>query len=738
MADRRAAGGTTTGGINGASGSSDRQAGRRSSGTRPWPIKRSTDGRRTARLGGRTWRIAAASAVAIGSILTLASLPAGASTQSHDRVSGHVALTDAVKPVTMTAGAIQDNQGQGGGDQQCNGQDNGKGGGVGLADDQGQNGNGEGNEDQDCSGTIKQLPPESGTTPAGTPFTSQLRTRCVDEQDQAEIQNQTNDCCWWWLAGWQNQASDQDCLQGTVTFVTTTANPAFTVSSTGAISAPGTLAVGTYTVSGTDSDTFGDTGSWSFTLTVTASSSPPPSGPPPSSPTPTTTSASSAPTLTGITPGSGSTKGGITVTLTGTNLCNASAVDFGSVAGTGVSVSSACTTLTVTDPAGTGTVSVTVTTPNGTSNGEPFTYTTPTPVIRAAGSPTITGIAPTSGSPSGGETLTLVGTNLCDTTGVLFGTNHGTSVSVNSSCTTLTVVDPAGTGTVPVTVETAAGNVVAPIEFTYIGSGYWMASSNGSVYSFGGAKFYGSLPSIGVTPSSPIVAMADTPDHQGYWLFAADGGVFAFGNAKFYGSVPGVLGPEGRTLNKPIVAAEAMPNGQGYRLFASDGGVFDFGDAAFVGSLPCSAPGSPGGLCIVPNKPIESAASDPLGQGYWLVGGDGGVYALGDTPFFGSLGAQSISSTIVSMASTPNGAGYWVYGANGSVSPYGNAASYGSMLGRPLAASVAYGAATTNGHGYWLFGRNGGVFAFGSAPFLGSLQSVGATSSTPIVTGVGF
>ncbi len=737
-----------------------------------------------------------------------------------------MALTDAVKPVTMTAGAIQDNQGQGGGDQQCNGQDNGKGGGVGLADDQGQNGNGEGNEDQDCSGTIKQLPPESGTTPAGTPFTSQLRTRCVDEQDQAEIQNQTNDCCWWWLAGWQNQASDQDCLQGTVTFVTTTANPAFTVSSTGAISAPGTLAVGTYTVSGTDSDTFGDTGSWSFTLTVTArgatitqakptsgttpagtaftsqllttgssgtvtfvtttanpaftvsstgaisapgtlavgtytvsgtdsdtfgdtgswsftltvtaSSSPPPSGPPPSSPTPTTTSASSAPTLTGITPGSGSTKGGTTVTLTGTNLCNASAVDFGSVAGTGVSVSSACTTLTVTDPAGTGTVSVTVTTPNGTSNGEPFTYTTPTPVIKAAGSPTITGIAPTSGSPSGGETVTLVGTNLCDTTGVLFGTNHGTSVSVNSSCTTLTVVDPAGTGTVPVTVETAAGNVVAPIEFTYIGSGYWMASSNGSVYSFGGAKFYGSLPSIGVTPSSPIVAMADTPDHQGYWLFAADGGVFAFGNAKFYGSVPGVLGPEGRTLNKPIVAAEAMPNGQGYRLFASDGGVFDFGDAAFVGSLPCSAPGSPGGLCIVPNKPIESAASDPLGQGYWLVGGDGGVYALGDTPFFGSLGAQSISSTIVSMASTPNGAGYWVYGANGSVSPYGNAASYGSMLGRPLAASVAYGAATTNGHGYWLFGRNGGVFAFGSAPFLGSLQSVGATSSTPIVTGVGF
>ena len=41
------------------------------------------------------------------------------------------------------------------------------------------------------------------------------------------------------------------------------------VSSTGAISAANTLAPGTYTVGGSDSDTAGDTGSWSFRLTVT-------------------------------------------------------------------------------------------------------------------------------------------------------------------------------------------------------------------------------------------------------------------------------------------------------------------------------------------------------------------------------------------------------------------------------------------------------------------------------------
>jgi len=281
--------------------------------------------------------------------------------------------------------------------------------------------------------------------------------------------------------------------------------------------------------------------------------------------------------------------------------------------------------------------------------------------------------------------------------------------------------------------------VSAPIEFTYVAPGYWTVTSNGSVYSFGGAKFYGSLPSIGVVPNAPIVAMADTPDHQGYWLFAADGGVFAFGDAKFYGSVPGVLGPEHRQLNKPIVAAEAMPNGKGYRLFAADGGVFDFGDASFVGSLPCSAPGSPGGLCIIPNKPIESAVSDPLGEGYWLVGGDGGVFALGDAPFYGSLGAQAIPYRIVSMAATPDGGGYWVFGSTGSVDTYGDAVSYGSMLGKlPVTTAIAFGAPTTNDHGYWLFGEHGGVFAFGSAPFDGSLQSLGVSPSGPIVAGVGF
>ncbi len=57
---------------------------------------------------------------------------------------------------------------------------------------------------------------------------------------------------------------------GTLTFTVTSPSPAFSVSSSGVVSAPATLGTGSYTVSGTDTDTFGDNGTWSYKLTVTA------------------------------------------------------------------------------------------------------------------------------------------------------------------------------------------------------------------------------------------------------------------------------------------------------------------------------------------------------------------------------------------------------------------------------------------------------------------------------------
>ena len=51
-----------------------------------------------------------------------------------------------------------------------------------------------------------------------------------------------------------------------------------------------------------------------------------------------------------------------------------------------------------------------------------------------------------------------------------------------------------------------------------------------------------------------------------YWLVGSDGGIFTFGSAQFYGSTGGIH------LNKPIVGMAATPDGKGYWLVASDGG----------------------------------------------------------------------------------------------------------------------------------------------------------------------
>ena len=52
--------------------------------------------------------------------------------------------------------------------------------------------------------------------------------------------------------------------------------------------------------------------------------------------------------------------------------------------------------------------------------------------------------------------------------------------------------------------------------------------------------------------------MAPTPDGKGYWLVASDGGIFSFGDAGFFGSTGGLH------LNEPIVGMAPTPDGRGY------------------------------------------------------------------------------------------------------------------------------------------------------------------------------
>jgi len=85
--------------------------------------------------------------------------------------------------------------------------------------------------------------------------------------------------------------------------------------------------------------------------------------------------------------------------------------------------------------------------------------------------------------------------------------------------------------------------------------------------------------------------------------------------------------------NAPVVAALATQNGQGYWLVGADGGVFAFGSAKYFGSIP-ELIGA--GKIKTLNRPIcDIVSADD--NGYALVAEDGGVFAFGSFPYKGAL-----------------------------------------------------------------------------------------------------
>ncbi|MBW3557593.1 MAG: hypothetical protein KY454_11725 [Actinobacteria bacterium] len=235
-----------------------------------------------------------------------------------------------------------------------------------------------------------------------------------------------------------------------------------------------------------------------------------------------------------------------------------------------------------------------------------------------------------------------------------------------------------------------------------LGEGYWLAASDGGIFSFGDAQFFGSAG--GIRLKAPIVGMAPTPFLEGYWLVASDGGIFSYGSAGFFGSTGAM------TLNRPITGMAAHPNGLGYWLVATDGGIFSFGDSGFHGSTGA----------IKLNQPIVGMASTPSGNGYWLVATDGGIFSFGDAEFYGSTGAMKLNKPIVGMAPTRSGNGYWLVASDGGIFSFGDAQFYGSAGSIKLNAPIVGMAPARDGLGYQLVATDGGIFNYGTTKFFGS------------------
>jgi len=144
-----------------------------------------------------------------------------------------------------------------------------------------------------------------------------------------------------------------------------------------------------------------------------------------------------APSITSISPTSGSVNGGTSVTITGVNFSSGASVKFGSNFATNVSVNSS-TSITAVTPAAssTGAVPVTVSNPDGQSAVlNSFTYT-------PAG-PSVTSITPNNGPTNGGTPITITGIGFVNGATVTIGGIAARNVVFVNS-TTITAITPVG------------------------------------------------------------------------------------------------------------------------------------------------------------------------------------------------------------------------------------------------------------------------------------------------------
>lgn len=262
------------------------------------------------------------------------------------------------------------------------------------------------------------------------------------------------------------------------------------------------------------------------------------------------------------------------------------------------------------------------------------------------------------------------------------------------------------------------GECVAP--FTSAGGHLGTAGGHGST------AHDGDMPLLFANADGVARATFRTDNFTTAQLLDSDGSaVIVHADADNYANIPAryssstagspLTGPDAATLDTGDAGARQRCGvvrraSDGYWLVANDGGIFAFGDSKFFGST--------GALTL--NKPINGMASTPSGDGYWLVASDGGIFAFGDAGFKGSTGALTLNQPIVGMAPTPTGDGYWLVASDGGIFAFGDAAFKGSTGDIKLNQPIVGMAPTPSGDGYWLIASDGGVFSFGDALFSGS------------------
>ena len=449
------------------------------------------------------------------------------------------------------------------------------------------------------------------------------------------------------------------------------------------------------------------------------------------------------PTVSSISPTSGSILGGTSVTITGTNFTWVSAVKFGTVNATGYTVNST-TQIIATAPAGTGTVHVTVTTAGGTSatsSADQFTYVVPP-------APVVSGISPPTGAVNGGTTVTITGTSFTAATAVSFGSTAAFNKTVNSD-TQITAISPVGTGTVHVTVTTPGGtSATSPADqFTYTFSTRYAYGWGNNSYGQGNGTTSDSSTPLQISCFSSVNSLSGGGLHS--LGLKADGTVATWGY-----NFDAELG-NGTTTNSltpvqvsGLTGVTAIAGGEIFSLaLKSDGTVWTWG---FNGEGELGNGTTTNSSTPVQVTGLTGITAIAGGEGHGLaLKSDGKVYAWGDN-WGGQLGnGTTINSTAPVQVSSLTGvtaiAGGWYHSlalkSDGSVWAWGtnNAGQLGNgstsyFSSAPVQVSgLTSVSAIAGGAMYSLALKSDGtVWAWGSNNYGQLGNGTTTSSSTPV------
>ncbi len=274
--------------------------------------------------------------------------------------------------------------------------------------------------------------------------------------------------------------------------------------------------------------------------------------------------------VTSISPTSGSTVGGTTVTINGSDFSGVTGVSFGGTPATSFTVVSPTKITAVAPPHAAGIVDVTVANPGGnspTSPADQFTYQAP---------PAVLSLSPNTGGTVGTTLVVITGSSFTGATSVSFGGTPASSFTVNSP-TQITAVAPAhGAGLVNVTVTSPSGTspVTAGDQYTYVTSTAVIsltpdddAIAGGSTIIITGSSFigvtavsFGATPATSFTVNSPTQITAIDPAGAAGAVnvtVTGAGGISALGAGNLFTYV----GPVSLALSVITIAPPSIPSG---------------------------------------------------------------------------------------------------------------------------------------------------------------------------------